>query len=409
MVKSEDGKDDIHALSVDFFPYVMFTAALPNTPESVWMDHVNGGEIRVSMHGNNLGFHAEFDFQAIPTPDYLARHGKRPNERIVLVTGGSSMHGVGASRDDRTIARRMEHYLNAAQEATRYRVINLGMASWISYQQTIALDLWGSIFDPDWIVIMDGHNDPSAHLNAQAGVGAPMFWPNMLFRLSGRNERGPLETYLRDHQFFSRFFATGRNGNDAGQGLVIDYAAPDPRFQVRFPSNIGGLNAQMAFYLQSQRRALQLFPAARYVLSTQPLWRPAFEHYLPAFRRGSPEGRPQARERLGVQLRAWLDQHRDTPCKVNGPLLYHGVTAFMGLTGMELDRLARGWASDGWRDVAYLSGEEALPESPEERAPFFIDNCHLSDRGQDALGRLYAEHILARDFRPSDGTHTDKL
>jgi hypothetical protein len=101
---------------------------------------------------------------------------KRANEKVVLFTGASTAWGVGASATDKTIADRMQYYLNNLQDKISYTVINMAMGSYNAYQQFLALSLWGESFQPDWVVSMDGFNDAEAGCGFSQGVGNPMFF-----------------------------------------------------------------------------------------------------------------------------------------------------------------------------------------------------------------------------------------
>ena len=60
----------------------------------------------------------------------------------------------------------------------------------------------------------------------------------------------------------------------------------------------------------------------------------------------------------------------------------------------ELERLAEDMRARG-RRVEYQNTGTLFPDAREERMPYFIDPVHLSDAGNDVLGRFYAERILA--------------
>jgi len=150
-----------------FMPYVMFVTA-PGT-YSVWANEFTGQTYPAHVVTNALGFNDTHQF------DYTKPYHKAANERVVLFSGGSVAWGVGATSTQATIAGRMQHYLNTMQNKIKYTVINLGMGSYIAYQQYIALGLWGAPFDPDWVVVMDGFNDAGAGCGYSQGVGNPMY------------------------------------------------------------------------------------------------------------------------------------------------------------------------------------------------------------------------------------------
>ena len=158
-----------NGLALHVVPYVTFSNA-PHSSYSAWYNFFTNESIKANVTANNRGFNEKHDFG-------LESYKKADNERVVLVTGGSTAWGVGSTSTDTTIAGRMQHYLNAAQSKRHYTVINLAMGSWIAYQQFIGLELWGAAFDPDWVVSMDGHNDAGVGCSYSQGVMNPLYFP----------------------------------------------------------------------------------------------------------------------------------------------------------------------------------------------------------------------------------------
>src|SRR5262249_38064107 len=148
--------------------------------------------------------------------------------------------------------------------------------SWIAYQQFVGLSLFGLPLNPDWVVVMDGHNDATMPCATGSGAGNPLQWPKMLYLLNN----GSLDETSRTLKGIARHSALFRVASgidpDAGrrlpQGIVFDDKDPDKRFNLKF----GGLtlseqDRQLDFYIQSQRNVLALFSRANVVLSSQPL------------------------------------------------------------------------------------------------------------------------------------------
>src|SRR5262245_17439160 len=158
---------DHNGLWQKFQSYVMFTTA-PG-PYKKWFDSFKNEIISADITTNSLGFNDRHEFS------YSHRYQKAENERVVLFTGGSTAWGVGATSNDTTIAGRMQHHLNRLQHDHKYTVINLSMGSWIAFQEFLALELWGEVFQPDWIVVMDGFNDAGVGCAYSQGVGNPMY------------------------------------------------------------------------------------------------------------------------------------------------------------------------------------------------------------------------------------------
>ena len=144
--------DPTNGLQLQILPYVTFTN-LPYSRYEAWTNIFTGKELKANIRANNKGYNDPRDF------DWTKPYAKAENEKVVLVVGGSTAWGVGSTSFDTTIAGQLQKHLNKGPSSIKYTVVNLGMGSWIAYQQFIGLEMWGAAFDPDWVVIMDGHND----------------------------------------------------------------------------------------------------------------------------------------------------------------------------------------------------------------------------------------------------------
>ena len=209
---------------------------------------------------------------------WASPYKKAANEKVVLFTGGSAAWGVGATATDRTVAGRMQYYLNTLQSGERYTVINLAMGSWIAFQQFIGLQLWGSQFDPDWVVSMDGFNDAGVGCNYSQGPGNPMYFATMRSYIDGYLMstlrpvfyRGWLENKLIKHSKAYRII-TGKQYVPDDQ-MFDQSSHEDPVFRRQIiPTKVGEARQMLAFYIAAERGMLNLFPRASYILSTQPV------------------------------------------------------------------------------------------------------------------------------------------
>src|SRR5262245_55556386 len=129
-------------------PYTMFANA-PHSHYSTWHNMLTGQAVKADINANNEGFNDPRDF------DWRKPYTKAANEKVVLFTGGSSAWGIGSTSFATTAAGALQAELDRAQSKVKYTVINLAMGSWIAYQQFIGLEMWGTQFDPDWVIIMD--------------------------------------------------------------------------------------------------------------------------------------------------------------------------------------------------------------------------------------------------------------
>ena len=98
------------------------------------------------------GFYIDFDLDHPPP--------KQPNEVRIILTGGSAAQGFHGTSNDKMFYRILEARLNETfGPAIRIRIINLAMASTMTYQNFIALNRWGHALDPDLILSYSGRND----------------------------------------------------------------------------------------------------------------------------------------------------------------------------------------------------------------------------------------------------------
>lgn len=132
-----------------FMPYTGFHV-IPNLDETGTFS----GQ-KFHFRTNNWGFLTPYPLE----PYSGAKLKKSENDRLVLLTGGSAAFGLGASSNENTISYQLEGLLNQEDKSHHWYVLNLGMSTWIAYQEAIALDLFGYDLEPDWVVTLDGRND----------------------------------------------------------------------------------------------------------------------------------------------------------------------------------------------------------------------------------------------------------
>jgi len=381
-------------------PYTMFTAH--PSKGITWTDIIKNTQIKSTMAFNNYGYAEPFDYQVIPDAAYLERHGKRDGERIVLITGGSAVHGVGASKNQNTISAQLERHLNEKSKGTRYRVLNMGMGSWIAYQQFVGLSLFGLPFDPDWIVVMDGHNDGSAPCIHGNGAGNPYWWPKMLYLTyggTGGRAINPTVEALTRHSAVVRLLSGSRpdeRPKDARR-LVLDDTDTDRYHTVKLAGvTIADQDRQLNFYLQAQRNVLALFNRANVLLSTQPLYRDnvVAPSYRAAFAPGGAVS-DAVREELDRYMAAHGARGCDQHIKIDN---YELLGYFMARGALRLvDFATEAQRADRTRRIVYQNVEAALPYDAKLRAQFFIDNVHFSDLGHGRVAEFFAENILAAE------------
>jgi hypothetical protein len=397
----EQQKELVNGLWQSFQPYVMITTAPGDYPR--FSNTFTKQTYRSTVRTNSLGYNDMHEF-SLTRP-----YEKAANEKVVLFTGGSAAWGVGATATDRTVAGRMQYYLNTLQSGERYTVINLAMGSWIAFQQFIGLQLWGPEFDPDWVVSMDGFNDAGVGCNFSQGPGNPMFFAMMRSYINGYLMstyhpvfyRGWLENQLIKHSKTYRII-TGKqyipNDQMFDQSSHEDMAI---RRQI-IPTKVGEARQMLAFYLASERGMLNLFPRAGYILSTQPVVNQFTGDFNDIYQYpvGTPE-RKAAIEKRTVELEGYLTQYENEMC--GQATAKPGNTYIFGNGAVQLERLANEEAARG-RVVEYFNIGTLFPDSRSERMPYFIDPPHLTDKGMDVIGKFYAEKILAAEHELPDAT-----
>ncbi len=103
------------------------------------------------------GFFIDFDLDDPPP--------KQSGELRLIIVGGSAAVGWGADTNDAMMYRVLERLFSAQKPCgpgTTLRVINLAMGGSVTYQNYLALNLWGHALAPDMILSFSGHNDMDA-------------------------------------------------------------------------------------------------------------------------------------------------------------------------------------------------------------------------------------------------------
>lgn len=376
-------------------PYMMFTA--PNRDGSPLYNKVKNEPVQSTMRFNNFGFAESFDFQLVPAPDYLEQHRRHAGEKLVLLTGGSAAAGHGATANDKTIASRMERYLNGRSRGPHYRVVNLAMSSWSSYQEFIGLSLFGLPLDPDWIVVMDGVNDGSVACSQGGGAGHPMEWAKFLyFAQYGGRDRSASEVLLR-HSALLRLATGLKPAPPPPSEIFFDESEADKRFELKVAGlTIAEQDRQIEFYLQSQRNMLALFHRSNVILSTQPQ---LYDNAVAASYRAAfgPNASEASRAKLRAELDQYMDRSKDDSCSSQGNSKPGGY--FIGRSSLRLMELAAHSEREESpaRTVVYYNTESVFSLDLKKREPNFMDNVHMSDRGQDRIADFYADAILSAE------------
>jgi hypothetical protein len=125
--------------------------------------HQVGPDVRdtqnLNVQSGDHGFFIDFPIDHPPS--------KTAKEYRLILIGGSAAQGFGARANDDMFYRRLGVKVNALlasrQNDARLHVINLAVASAISYQNFLALNMWGHPLEPDAILSFAGVNELSTY------------------------------------------------------------------------------------------------------------------------------------------------------------------------------------------------------------------------------------------------------
>lgn len=107
-----------------------------------------------NLNTNNIGFRGKEDIS------HLLSIKPDPNYRYIVLLGGSAAFGAYSSSPERCIARILEHKMNSSvASGKKFKVLNLGMGFYNSFQELIAYILYGLKYNPEVVVTFDGFND----------------------------------------------------------------------------------------------------------------------------------------------------------------------------------------------------------------------------------------------------------
>jgi len=322
-------------------------------------------EVAANERALKLVFHPFTGYMSQPNQDMPTLHinalglrGKLPSspraagETRILMLGGSTTLGSGASSDETTIPALLEKELRRA--GTSVEVVNCGVSGFVSWQELVYLTTELMRLEPDFVVFYDGANDAYAAVDS-------------LIRFSST----PLEIQYRVTHPLSAFLLE-----------VFDSVQ-----LVRIPMN---------FIKSRQMRAVKASYSAKEVF----------------YQRDKPEiGIPSLKE---LDARAFMDQVRALEPAFGFKSLYvlqptlEDVGNGKPLSDME-KRIEEHFANaqvrkqmapiyDGFRRV-YGSSDDALDLSRlfnENPATLYCDTVHLNDHGNLIVAHAIADAMISR-------------
>ncbi len=385
-----------NGMQLHTLPYMMF-ANPPHSHYSVWHNTFSGQDEKADIQANNEGFNDPRDF------DWRKPYTKAANEKIVLVTGGSAAWGLGSTSFVTTIAGALQAELDRARPDVKYTVINLAMGSWIAYQQFIGLEMWGSQFDPDWVIIMDGHNDAGVGCAYSQGVANPLYFPAMKNLVDAYSATGLARpVYLRswienELIYYSTAYRalTGKKYIPASNVDATSHdAARNTAAKVVVPTKIGAARDMLQFYIKATKASLSLFPRAKYILSTQPLANEFTGDFVDVYKSSQLEADATAMAKREETLEIYLKANEEKIC--NTETYIPSFTYVFVKGAFELEKLAARARTTG-RFVEYHNIGRIFPNARADRLKYFIDTVHISDRGAQEIGKFYANRVLQAD------------
>lgn len=386
-----------NGLALNLQPYVTFSNP-PHAHHPAWTNIFTGVNSQADVTSNNQGYNDLRDF------DWTKPYQKAPNEKVIVTVGGSTVWGVGSSTWDNTIAGAMQKILNEGQSETKYTVINLGMGSWIAYQQFISLEMWGAAFKPDWVVIMDGHNDAGVGCSYSQGVTNPLYFPVLkafidayLGSTNARPEffRGSWENELiRVSAAYRSLTGKSYIKNTLQYDDTNKDMSRDEFRKIIVPTKVGAARDMLRFYMKATEASLSLFPKAKYILSTQPMVNIFTGDFVDVYKPSQEAADPVALAKRDSDLEIYLSATQDKLCDTETYI--PAFTYVYVKSAFELEKMATAKRAEG-RFVEYHNIGRIFPNERDARVKYFIDPAHLSDEGANAVGKFFASRILAAE------------
>jgi lysophospholipase L1-like esterase len=374
---------------------MMFTNPHNPSGDFRWVDSTHGQVIPAKIMNNRHGFAMREEV------DFSRMRPKAGKERVVILTGGSTAWGVGATSNDTTVAGRLQSILNENVSEFHYTVLNLAMGGWTSVQQLIALALFGRNLQPDWIVGMDGLNDAAVACAHSQGAGYPLYY-------------GLMEAYIKAYVFgqLKPVFYRGWLENElikrsvayrklSGQtpiivDVMLDTRDPSTGRSVIRQTTWADVEQALELYVQTESEMIDLFPRAKAILGTQPLPFNFEEMFGRVYQQRGTGTEASSLIELKTRLAEIAASAKDKGCGLE----QFGSNArrwFMPSASLRLETLAEQYRTTG-RSVQYLNTGALFPNLTVNREDYFIDPAHLNDAGMDVIARVYAGMILATDL-----------
>ena len=277
---------------------------------------------------------------------------RQAGEVRVLVLGGSTSWGLGASSNDATVRGALQRLLNQ-RGGHSYRVMSGAFLGYSARQEMTVLTEFLDDFDPDIVVSLTGHNDVMTIMHDTGGV--LQRWESRTLEDAVTNQLKPMDTLTALRKVggslglwrlvvYVKESMPPRRGTGTGAGVAYD-----PARSQRLAARVAEFHRINAEFAARKGR--------RYVIAVQP--------DLYSTRKPLPPEEAATRERftaISRNVESVYPQYRAD--------LTRTLAALPGVTVVDLgDRF------------------DAVTE------PLFIDDCHLVDRGYELIAASIAQAI----------------
>jgi hypothetical protein len=119
-------------------------------------------------------------------PDPLAQP-----EFTLVVTGGSTMFGIGVTNNALTVPGQLQTLLRR-EYGLKVNVVNLAVRGYVGFQEMVTLERWLATHPADGVVSISGYNDATTFLTDSAGPGSVLEKTGPPTQLARRVESGAL-------------------------------------------------------------------------------------------------------------------------------------------------------------------------------------------------------------------------
>ena len=217
----------------------------------------SGNTYSINYSTNNKGFRIPFDI------DISKKYEKEKNEIVILLIGGSTALGVGASDND-TISSILKNKLENDFSEYKFTVLNFGMGAANTYQEFLVLDLYGNNFDPDWIISLTGRNDGYNALTTNNGAGTTNGFVGTKKLVDGLYYNQPKPKLYRSE--LSNYFAKYSKLYRITTGS--SHIKFNEKENIKFEESFKTLN----FYLKSINNIISYGKNIKFIISSQPYY-----------------------------------------------------------------------------------------------------------------------------------------